>query len=144
MYCHGGGELGRQAEAKMTQRFPFGTWMRVHEQASGVTYCGKEVRVVQRDGETCVTLAQNAFIDGRLQPMKIDSARVKQLDARANQTETTDFRSITGSLQWLAVQSRPDIAFECNQFYKRISDLRIVDLIRANKAVRHLVTMLNW
>ena len=138
MYCHDGGALGRQIEEKMTKRFPFGTWMRVHEQSSGVTYCGKEVRVVQRDGETCVTLAQSAFIDGRLQPMKIEAARMKQLDTKANQTEITDFRSIVGSLQWFAVQSRPDISFECNQLQKRISDLRIVDLVRANKAVREV------
>ena len=39
MYCHDDGELGRLVEQKMTKRFPFGTWMRVHEQASGVTYC---------------------------------------------------------------------------------------------------------
>ena len=139
MFCHDGGELGKHVESDMTKRFPFGTWMRVHEQASGVTYCGKEVKVVVRDKETCVTLAQNAFIDGRLQPMKIEPGRMKQLDARANQAETTDYRSIVGSLQWLAVQSRPDIAFECNQLQKRVSDLRIVDLLRANKAVREVV-----
>ncbi|CAE7947234.1 unnamed protein product, partial [Symbiodinium sp. KB8] len=50
-----------------------------------------------------------------------------------------DYKSIAGSLQWLAVQPRPDVAFECNQPQKRISDLRIVDLIRANKAVREVV-----
>ena len=57
--------------------------MRVHEQASGVTYCGKEIRVADRQGETCVTLAQNSFIDGRLQAMKLEAARVKQLYAKA-------------------------------------------------------------
>ena len=139
MYCHDGGELGKQVEQDMTKRFPFGTWMRVHEQASGVTSCGKEVKVVVKENETCVMLAQNAFIDARLQPMKIEPARMKQLDVRANQAETTDYRSIVGSLQWLAVQSRPDIAFECNQLQKRASDLRIVDLVWANKAVREVV-----
>ncbi|CAE7567214.1 GIP, partial [Symbiodinium necroappetens] len=99
----------------------------------------KQVKVVVKENETCVTLAQNAFIDARLQPMKIEPARMKQLDARANQAETTDYRSIVGSLQWLAVQSRPDIAFECNQLQKRVSDLRIMDLVRANKAVREVV-----
>ncbi|CAE7195067.1 RE1 [Symbiodinium sp. CCMP2592] len=138
MFCHNGGEAGRQVEKKLTDRFPFGTWMKVCEQESGVTYCGKEIKVINKDGETCVTLAQNAFIDGRLQTMKIDSSRLREPDARANPTEVTDYRSITGSLQWLAVQSRPDIAFECNQLQKRISDLRVSDLIRANKAVREV------
>ncbi|CAE6970895.1 RE1 [Symbiodinium sp. CCMP2592] len=138
MFCHNGSEAGRQVEKKLTDRFPFGTWMKVSEQKSGVTYCGKEINVIEKDGETCVTLAQNAFIDGRLQTTKIDPSRLREPDARANSTEVTDYRSITGSLQWLAVQSRPDIAFECNQLQKRIADLRVSDLIRANKAVREV------
>ncbi|CAE7911421.1 RE1, partial [Symbiodinium necroappetens] len=139
MYCHDGGELGKRVEESLTKRFPFGTWLQVREQQGGVTYCGKEVKVMTKDSETCVTLAQNAFIDGRLQPMRIESSRAKQLDARANQEELTDYRSIVGSLQWLAVQSRPDIAFECNQLQKRVSDLRVADLLRANRAVREVV-----
>ena len=39
MYCHDGGDL---LEESMTKRFPFGTWMWVHEQTSGGTYCVKE------------------------------------------------------------------------------------------------------
>ena len=34
------------------------------------------------------------------------------------------------------MQSRPDLAFECNQLQKRIVDLRVRDLQRANRAVK--------
>ena len=64
-------------------------------------------------------MAQNAFLDGRLQTMKVEAARMKRLDAKATQAEITDYSSIAGSLQWLAVQLHRDVAFECN----RISDL---------------------
>ena len=87
MYCHDGGELGKEVEKRLTQRFPFGTWMRVHEQSSGVTYCGKEIKVSLRDGEECVVLAQNAFIDGRLQTMKIEAPRLREPSAKATATE---------------------------------------------------------
>ena len=108
MFCHDGGELGKCVEESIAKRFPFGTWMKVHEQP-GLMYCGKEIKVVQKDGETCVTLAQKAFTDGRLQPMKVEASRTKQPDARTNQAEMNDFRSIVGSLQWLAVQPRPGL-----------------------------------
>ena len=39
----------------------------------------------------------------------------------------------------MAGQSRPDIAFEVNQLQKRIKDLRVGDLIRANKCVREVM-----
>ena len=68
--------------------------------------------------------------------MIIERARSSDHDLRANQTELTDYRSVVGSLQWLGVQSRPDLAFECNQLQKRVADLRIRDLHRANRAVK--------
>ena len=136
MICHDGSALGRETAQRLHERFPFGTWLEVAKQEAGVSYCGKEIKVCEREGEQCVTLSQNAFLEGRLQPMAIDANRSKDHDMRANQTELTDYRSVVGSLQWLAVQSRPDLAFECNQLQKRVSDLRVRDLHRANKAVR--------
>ena len=71
--------------------------------------------------------------------MRIDSQRIKHPDLQANDIETTDYRSVVGSLQWLTAQSRPDLAFEVNQLQKRIIDLRIKDLQRANRTVREAV-----
>ncbi|CAE7260901.1 RE1 [Symbiodinium sp. KB8] len=139
MLCHDGSDLGQEVADKVHERFPFGTWLRVADQESGVTYCGKEIRIKRHGDEVRVTLSQNAFIDGRLQPMALSSERTRQPDERATEFERTDYRSVVGSLQWLAVQSRPDIAFECNQLQKQIADLRVADLIRANKTVREVV-----
>ena len=136
MIAHNGSAEGERAIQRLRGRFSFGARMKVCEQSSGVSYCGKEIKVVQRDDETCVVLNQNAFVDGRLQPMKIDPIRSKQMDLPATSAEVTDYRSVVGSLQWLVTQTRPDLAFECNQLQKRIADLRVRDLHRANKAVR--------
>ena len=136
MICHDGSNLGHETAPRLHERFPFGTWLEVAKQEAGVSYCGKEIKVCEREGEQCVTLSQNAFLEGRLQPMVIDANRSKDYDMRANQNELTDYRSVVGSLQWLAVQSRPDLAFECNQLQKWVSDFRVRDLHRANKAVK--------
>ena len=105
MICHDGSSAGIEAAEKLHKPFPF-AWNQVAKEEAGVCYCGKEIKVVIRDGETCVTLG--------------------------------------GSLQWLAVQNRPDLAFECNQLQKRVSDLRVRDLHRANRAVKDAIKHLLW
>ena len=52
------------------------------------------------------------------------------------------FRSTNGQLQWLAHRSRPDIAFEQNKLAQRTSDLKVQDLIDANKLVDYVKTNL--
>ena len=139
MACHDGSDLGKEVTLKLYKRFPFGTWQRVCEQQCGVTYCGKEIRIDQDSLGPKVVLSQDAFVDGRLQPMVIDPERKKQKDSPATEEERTDYRSIVGSLQWLCTQTRPDIAFEVNQLQKRVTDLRIHDMIRANKLVKEVI-----
>ena len=139
MVCHDGSQFSSEIVERLRKRFPFGTWQRVCEQPAGVSYCGKEIKVVTCEGETQITPAQNGFIDGRLQPMEVSKDRRVQPEACATDEERNNYRSIVGSLQWLVTQSHPDLAFEVNQLQKRISDLRVYDLIRANQAVREVV-----
>lgn len=37
---------------------------------------------------------------------------------------------------WLSTQTRPDVSFETNQLQKRAKDLRVRDLVRANKCIQ--------
>ncbi|CAE7476031.1 RE1 [Symbiodinium microadriaticum] len=136
MVCHDGSTFATQAVERLGKRFPFGTWENVSEKPSGVTYCGKEIKIVKDNSGEYVSLSQNAFLDGRLQEMEIAKERRKSPESLATPEEMANYRSVVGSLQWLATQSRPDLCFETNQLQKRISDLRVCDLIRANKAVR--------
>ena len=128
--------LAKQTVEKLHKRFPFGSWDQVCKQSSGVTYCGKEIKFHSDAERQWITLGQNGFIDGRLEPIQIDRQRAKSPDLHATDEERTDFRSVVGSLQWIATQSRPDLCFETNQLQKRITDLRVRDLVRANAVVR--------
>ena len=84
-------------------------------------------------------MSHNAFIDGRLQPIEISPSCRHDREAQATDNERTDYGSVVGSLQWLTTQSRPDLAFEVYQLQKQITDWRVGDLIRANKAVKDVV-----
>ena len=139
MFCHDGSQIGCEAASKLQKRFPFGTWQDVAQQQSGSTYCGKEIRVEHKENEYIVHMSPNAFIDGRLQPIEISPSRRNDEESQASDSEKTDYRSVVGSLQWLTTQSRPDLASEVNQLQKRITDLRVGDLLRANKAVRDVM-----
>ncbi len=103
---------------RLRGRFPFGTWQNVAQEPAGVTYCGKEIKVKNDGVEDFITLAQRGFIEGRLECIQVHKERIKLIDERVTEEERTDYRSVVGSLQWLASQTRPDIAFEVNQLQK--------------------------
>ena len=131
MVCHDGSEFSRQIVERLGKRFPFGTWDRVADKPNGVTYCGKEIRVRQGDNEKYIPLSQDGFIDGRLDEMEVSKDRRRNPELPASEEERAEYRSIVGSLQWIATQSRPDLSFETNQLHKRVSDLRVGDMVRA-------------
>ena len=137
MVAGNGSEYARKMIEKLHKRFPFGTWQKVADEEAGVTYCGKEIKY-NRASDPYTSLSQHGFVEGRLDPINISRERASQSDERASDSELTDYRSAVGSLQWLATQSRPDIAFEVNQMQKRVKDLRVHDLIRANKCIKEV------
>lgn len=104
-----------------------------------MTYCGKEIKIKVVGKGRYIALSQNGFIDGRLQLIKVPKERASQLESRVMEGEKTDYRSLVGSLQWLATQSRPDISLEVNQMQKRISDLRVGDFLRANRRAKEVL-----
>ena len=138
MVCHDGSDFAAGIVDKLGKRFPFGTWDNVAEKQSGVTYCGKEIRLIQHQGEESISLSQDGFVDGRLQEMEVLKDRRQDPESFATEEEKANFRSVVGSLQWLSTQSRPDLSFETNQLQKRIADLRVHDLLRANRAVKEV------
>ena len=136
MFATNGSQYAQSVIDKLHTRLPFGEWQKVSEQKDGVSYCGRELRIEEENGEQVITVSQRAFIDGRLEEIEIGRERKKNPEYEATQGEKTDFRSTVGSLQWLSTQSRPDLSFEVNQLQKRIPNLQVADLIRANRIVK--------
>ena len=61
---------GNKATEKIVQtlyqKYPFGEWVKVHEQKSGVHYTGRLVKVID---EEQVIISQEDFIDGRMESL---------------------------------------------------------------------------
>lgn len=121
----------------LRSRSPFGEWDHV-ESKGVVSYCGKEVTVANDQGEKVLKVKQSNFIEGRLSGIPLSNARKREPMAQVSEEEKSDFRSTLGCLQWIATQTRVDVCFEVNQLQKRIGDLRVDDLVRANRLVKEI------
>ena len=69
---------------------------------------GKEINLVMSNDKYHLKVTQKRFIQNT-EPGKVARGRVAE-GPPLNPQEQTEFRSVTGSLQWLAGQTRPDIA----------------------------------
>ena len=55
-----------------------------------------------------------------------------------NADEKQQFRSLTGQLNWISGQTRPDIAYESCKASLVFKEAKLGDALKANKAVRKL------
>ena len=108
------------------------------DQPGGVVYCGKEILVENEGGKRVIKMRQKGFTDGRLELIPLTKEQKIDGERKASPEEVSDFRSVLGALQWLATQSRPDIAFMVNQLQKRVNVLQVKDLEVANQVVRNV------
>ena len=86
--------------------FTWGSVTIIDEDHPGV-YRGKEIALVQEKGRFKYQVTQTAFIDG-MDSGRLPRGRSKE-DERLTPSEWQEFRSISGSLQWLSSQTRPEL-----------------------------------
>ena len=69
---------------------------------------GKEIILIEQDGKFNLKVTQKRFIKNT-EPGKVARGRIAEGPPLTPQ-EQTEFRSVTGSIQWLAGQTRPEVA----------------------------------
>lgn len=111
---------------KIMIRFEIGS-----SEKSNFTYCGIAVSTADH----VLTLSQTAYIES-LQPVCISGQ--KDHSKPLNTKEYAEFRKLLGHLSWLAVSTRPDIAFPVNQLSRVQNEPTIADAISLNKILRGL------
>ena len=95
---------------------------------------GKEIKLVY-EGRYKYKVTQESFIQG-LEPGRISKDRSKS-DDKLTATEWQEFRSVSGSLQWLASQTRPEISPVVSLSNKG-QETSYLDLKRLYETVNHL------
>jgi len=117
---------------RLKKRYPFGEWQRATE--GPVTYTGKTIEVVEVDGRPEVRVHQIPFIRGRLNTMPLEK-QGRHGDTVVTGLERSEYKSVCGSLSWVAGLTRPDIALDVNMCQKRQAAPRVKDCERANALV---------
>ena len=101
------------------------------EENGSFKYLG--LNVLQNDDN--ISIDQQGYVDS-LQPVPIDRKR-KSEDILLKE-EITQLRGISGQLNWITSQTRPDSAFHSCEVANYGKDTTIKQLKDANKAIRHI------
>ena len=135
LLAHDGSPGSKKMEAALRERFPFGSWKLLKD--AEVDYTGKSLTMFDEDGKRCIKVHQKQFADGRLDLMDVP-ARGGDPEKLLEPRDHGEYRSLVGSLSWLAGLTRLDAAFELNMLQKKQSAPTITDARRANRLAKEL------
>jgi hypothetical protein len=90
------------------------------------------VNIFQRD-DSSICIDQHEYIKG-LNEIKLpkNATRLDEL----NKHDRDEYRAVVGQLNWVATQTRPDIAFEVCQLSSVFETSKIENLVSVNKVIR--------
>ena len=103
----------------------------VEQNGNVFKYIGMNIEQ-QKNG---VIVHQNEFCK-TLEAIQINPDRIKNKDLVCTNEEIEMFRKLVGQLQWLSINSRPDLSFDVLELSCKINNLKIGDLFEANKCLR--------
>ena len=124
----GTGEKYEGALKQLQSKFEFRKW-----RVGDGDFCGANYVQDPHTGE--ITMSQEKFAQ-KIKPLHFSRDRLRNRDAELNDKEVGCLRAINGSLNWLASQSRPDLATQVSFSQQSFPRPTISDALAANNAVR--------
>lgn len=124
----GEGEAYNAAINELRRTFEFRKW-RIGEG----DFCGSQYK--QCPETMTITMSQEKFAQ-KVRPLHLSRERARNRNAELTEKEISCLRAINGSLNWLANQSRPDVATQVSFAQQSFPRPTIGDAIAANHAVR--------
>jgi len=109
------------------------TQLHLKKKTGDFDYCGKRI-TVHNDR---VTISQGKMINS-VERIALSAERRSAPTAPITESERSAYRSLLGQLQWLASQSRPDIAFEVNRAAQKTTRATVSDIQNMNTIVDYL------
>ena len=98
------------------------------EESSGMKYVG----ILIGQSSTGISLSTTAYSESLREIADVGGDK----DRRLEEHETKALRRLSGQLNWISCQSRPDVAFDNCAIGNAISKATVRDVTKANKAVR--------
>ena len=119
----------------MMQKYGITDAKSVSQSLGGVEYTGQTIDIKPGPQGDEAHVHQKKFIEGRFDQIQISKQRRGEAESPCTPLETSEFRSVVGSMHWTTSLTRPDGAFDTNQLQKRQARATVADLKDANKAV---------
>ena len=122
----GGDEVFLSKLDLLQQKYPFGS-----QKMSDFVFTGIQLR--QRS-DMGIVMSQSEYVR-KINPIKIESNRRSQTELKVNEEERQQLRALIGSLQYAAVNTRPDIASRLSFLQSKVNSATIDTLFEANKTL---------
>ena len=92
---------------------------------------------LSQEKDFSVTVNQVDYAES-LEEVKLSRQRSAQRSSHLEKGESDEFRSLLGQLNWLATQTRPDIAFDVCELSTSLSRATVEEVLRANKVLKRI------
>ena len=123
----GGGNAYYQSKIdQLETKFPFGS-----KKISNFTFTGVEINQ-QTNGN--ITMNQSAYVR-KVKSIQIDPNRKTQPDLKVTEDERLSLRGVIGSLQYAAINTRPDLSSRLSMLQSQINSATIETLQEANRVL---------
>ena len=121
----------RRSASSSTSRSSWG-WGNITEAPAVLKYCGKQITTLETEAGIVVRVDQADYVKAT-KVGKVSRERLRGPPALTPE-ERTEYRSVTGSLQWLSSSTRPDLAASTSLLQSgspTIEDLRKLNSVLA-------------
>ena len=120
----GGSPVFEKAIQQLEKTFPFGS-----HKVSAFTFTGIELNQHQ---DSSITMNQSAYVR-KIKPIAIETNRKSQLELPVTESERLALRGLVGSLQYAAINTRPDLSSKLSFLQSTINHAKIENLMEANR-----------
>ena len=122
----GGDEIFREKIILLQKQYPFGS-----QKMGSFVFTGIQM---QQHSDKAIVVSQSDY-KKKIKPISIPADRREQHGARIADDERQALRAIIGSLQYAAVNTRPDLASRLSMLQPKINQAQVETLIEANKVL---------
>ena len=126
--CGGSGLSFSTALSTLRRRFPFRKW-----QIGEGMFCGS--KYVQNKVTKEIMISQTEFA-AKFVKIPTSAARKKMREDLADKAEIHAFRGVSGSVSWLAGQTRPDVSCQVSQLQQTLPQPTVAQVCASSMVVR--------